>query len=179
MFTSEKAVLLVIDIQGKLAHLMYKKNELIRNISTLVQAAPLLEVPIIVTEQAPDKIGPTIPEIAKLLEEDLRSPKNSFSCCGDNPFTQRLEALNRRQVIVTGIETHVCVYQTVYDLLKRDYQVQVVADAVSSRSDLNKHLGLERIKSLSASITSTEMIICELLKTCEHSQFKKVVQLIK
>ena len=92
---------------------------------------------------------------------------------------QELETLMRKQIIVTGIEAQLCVYQTVSDLLNKSYEIQVVADAVSSRTEVNKDIGLDRIKSLGGGITSTEMIICELLKDCEHPQFREVIGLIK
>ena len=179
MFSPEKAILLVIDIQGKLARLMHKGRELFQNVATLIQSASILEMPVIITEQVPEKLGKTIPEITKFMKFYQPITKSSFSCCGEDAFVKELESLDRKQVIVTGIETHVCVYQTVSDLMEKNYQVQVVGDAVSSRTQDNKHFGLERIRSMGGSITSTEMIICELLKTCEHPQFREVVKLIK
>ena len=179
MFSPENSLLLVIDIQGKLARLMHKKSELFRNVSTLIQATALLEIPTIITEQVPDKMGPTIPEITEFIKYYHPIPKSCFSCCGDDHFNQELEALNRKQIIVTGIEAHVCVYQTVSDLLNKNFQVQVVGDAISSRTEANKLFALDRIKSIGGSVTCTEMIICELLKTCEHPQFREVVKLIK
>lgn len=179
MFSPENAILLVIDIQGKLARLMHRRDQLFRNVSTLIQAASILEMPVVVTEQVPEKIGKTIPEITKLLKDCRPIIKQSFSCCGEDRFVQEIETLNRKQVIVAGIETHVCIYQTVCDLLNRNFEIQVVGDAVSSRTEANKCFGLDRIKSLGGGITSTEMIICELLRTCEHPQFRKVVGLIK
>ena len=160
MFSSFDAILLVIDIQGKLARLMHKRNALFRNVATLIQSASILEMPIIITEQVPEKLGKTIPEITKFMKFYQPIAKSSFSCCGEDAFVQELESLDRKQVIVTGIETHVCIYQTVSDLMEKNYRVQVVGDAVSSRTQDNKHFGLERIRSMGAHITSTEMIIC-------------------
>ncbi len=179
MFSSENAVLLVIDVQGKLAHLMRQEDELIRHVGGIIQAARFLDIPIIVTEQAPDKIGATLPEITALVNGSQIISKKSFSCCGQDEFTRELEALNRNQVIIVGIEAHVCVYQTVRDLIGRDYEVQVVGDAVSSRKQVDKDVALERIKSLGGQVTSAEMIICELLRTSEHEKFREVISLIK
>jgi len=164
---------------GKLARLMYKRDQLFRNVATLIQAASILEMPTIITEQVPEKIGATIPEITKFIKYYHPITKSCFSCCGEDQFNQELEALNRKQIIVTGIETHVCVYQTVCDLLNRQFKVQVVGDAVSSRTEANNQFGLNRINAIGGGITSTEMIICELLKTCEHPQFREIVGLIK
>jgi len=179
MFSSENAVLLVIDIQGKLARLMHRRDQLFRNVSILIQTASILEIPVVVTEQVPEKIGKTVPEIAKLLIDCRPITKQSFSCCGEDRFVQELESLNRKQVILAGIEAHVCVYQTVCDLLSRNFEIQVVGDAVSSRTEANKYFGLDRVKLLGGGVTSTEMIICELLKTCEHPQFREIINLIK
>ena len=179
MFSPENAILLVIDIQGKLARLMHQRDQLFRNVSILIQTASILKIPVIVTEQVPEKIGKTVSEITKFLGNNQPIPKTSFSCCGEDRFVGELKALNRKQVIVAGIETHVCIYQTVCDLLNRKFEIQVVGDAVSSRTEANKHFGLNRINALGGGITSTEMIICELLKTCEHSRFREVVCLIK
>ncbi len=179
MFSPENSILLVIDIQGKLARLMHKREQLFRNVATLIQSASIFEIPTIITEQVPEKIGVTIPEITKLIKYYQPIAKSSFSCCGEDRFNQELETLSRKQIIVTGIEAHVCVYQTVSDLLNKSYEIQVVADAVSSRTEANKDFGLDRIKSLGGGITSTEMIICELLKSCEHPQFKEIIKFIK
>jgi len=179
MFSPEKAILLVIDIQGKLARLMHRRDQLFRNVSMLIQTASILEMPVVVTEQVPEKIGKTIPEIAKLLKDYQPIIKQCFSCCREDRFVKELETLNRKQIVVSGIEAHVCIYQTVCDLLSENFEIQVVGDAVSSRTETNKYFGLDRIKQLGGGVTSTEMIICELLKTCEHPRFKEIVNLIK
>ena len=179
MFLPENAVLLIIDVQGRLAHRMYKKDELIQHIAGLIQVAYFLNIPILITEQAPDKIGKTIPEIAGLLSGHQPIAKSSFSCCGQGRFMESLAALNRKQVIVTGIEAHVCVYQTVCDLMGHQYEVEVVGDAVSSRTEANRDFALERIRTFGGDVTSTEMIVCELLRTSEHEKFREVINLIK
>ena len=158
---------------------MHKKDQLFRNVATLIQSASILEMPTIITEQVPEKIGATIPEITKFIKYYQPITKSCFSCCGEDQFIQELETLNRKQIIVTGIEAHVCVYQTVSDLLNKNFKVQVVSDAVSSRMEANKQFGLDRINALGGSITCTEMIICELLRTCEHDKFKEIIRLIK
>ena len=179
MFTVDHVTLLIIDVQGKLANLVYEKNKIHKNIVSLIEAAKILTLPIIFTEQAPEKIGKTIPEIAKHLKDFPLVVKKSFSCCGSMEFLQKLNSLNRQQIIVGGIETHVCVYQTVMDLLDRRFKVQVVANAVSSRQKEDKDIALERMKIAGALLTSTEMIICELLRTSEHKNFREIIKLIK
>lgn len=179
MFLPENAVLLIIDVQGKLARLMYNTDEYVRHIVGLIRVADLLDMPVIATEQAPEKIGVTIPEISDLLRGRKPIAKTSFSCCREEYFMRELRALNRKQIVVTGIETHVCVYQTVADLVGRDYEAQVVGDAVSSRTEANKDFALDRIRAFGGDVTSTEMAVCELLRTAEHEKFREVINLIK
>ncbi len=179
MFKIENSILVVIDVQGKLASLMIEKGELYNNIINLVKSARILKIPIIFTEQVPEKIGKTIDHISHYFDEDEPISKTSFSCYLNDTFKARLEALKRKDIIVCGIETHVCVYQTAFDLLNAKYNVAVVEDAVSSRSIFNKKSAINRMKSIGAGLTNTEMIICELLRSSEHKHFKKVLSLIR
>jgi nicotinamidase-related amidase len=180
MLTIENTVLLVIDVQGKLAQLMHQKETLFANLRRVIKGAQVLELPILWTEQVPDKLGETTPEIGELLVETAKPiSKVSFSCCGNASFMAGLKQLERRQVLLTGIETHICVYQTALDLLNMDYEVQVVADAVSSRTAENKQIGLERMEEASARLTSTEMALFELLRIADGPQFKTIARLVK
>jgi nicotinamidase-related amidase len=124
-------------------------------------------------------LGPTVPEVAELLPDVQAIPKYSFSCYKNNEIRQALEAVGRKYVLVAGIETHVCVYQTVRDLRKAQYEVQLVADAVSSRLIENKQIGLEKCKSTGAEITSVETALFELLEVAEGDRFKKILDVIK
>lgn len=178
MFQIAQSVLIVIDVQGKLAKLVHDKLATYRRLEALIRTAKILNIPILYTEQVPEKIGKTIPVIARLLKPAEPVIKSSFSCCDSKEFVQQLNAINRRQIIVTGIETHVCVYQTVVDLLGK-FQVQVVADAVSSRTAGNRDTALKRMEKLGADITTAEMIICELLQTSKHEKFWEIIKLIK
>ncbi len=179
MFTPEKSILLVIDIQGKLAYAMHDKNHLLKHTQALIKMAHFLGIPIVYTEQVPDKIGKTVPEIANELSGLKPFIKKTFSCCQEESFAKALKAFFRKEIIVCGIEAHVCVFQTVYDLLKMSFKVQVVADAVSSRSEFNKMIALNRMEQEGAVLTSVEMLATELLRTSEHKNFKEVLQLIK
>lgn len=179
MFTIDKSVLVVIDIQGKLAQLAHDKERTYKHVQALIKAAQALDIPILWTEQVPEKIGPTIDEVASLLHYLKPIRKLTFSCYLEKAFVDTLKKIGRKQVIICGIETHVCVYQTVADLVAQKYEVQVVVDAVSSRAKENKDWALERIRSTGATLTATEMIICELLRTSEHPRFKEVLSLIK
>ncbi len=178
MLKPENTVLVVIDFQGKLAQLMHDRDPLFQVAATMIQGIKVLDIPFLVTEQNPDRIGPTIPEIAPLLKEPPIS-KLSFSCCGEKAFMDRLKALNRGQILIIGIETHICVYQTAADLIDQGYEVQVAADAVSSRTQENRSIGLEKIQHIGASLTSVETALFELLGTAANEQFKDILKLIK
>ncbi len=179
MLTKENTVLVVVDIQGKLATLMHEKERLYANVNRMIEGAKALEIPIIWTEQLPDKLGITDPEIALHLGGMKPLVKKTFSCCGDPAFLEKLRSFSRRQILLTGIETHVCVYQTAADLLKAGYEVQLVRDAVSSRIPDNYFLGVERIKELGAKLTSVEMSLFEMLKVAEGDQFRQVIKIVR
>ncbi|MCK4752991.1 MAG: hydrolase [Planctomycetes bacterium] len=179
MLDSKNCCLIVIDVQGKLAELMHQKDSLFKNIQILINAANLLSIPILWTQQCPDVLGPTTPRIAHLLIGNRPINKATFSCCGSEQFNSKLKTLNRNQLILCGIETHICVYQTAIELLETKYDVTVVADAVSSRTQENKNIALNKMQNSDINITGTEMILFELLKTAEHPQFKQIAKLIK
>lgn len=183
MFSKENTVLLLIDVQGKLAQLMYNKEELFESLNTLIKGLAILDVPIIWVEQIPEKLGSTTPEVAQLLQEimpDLKPiPKKSFSCCGNEKFMEKFKSIKRKQVLVVGIETHICVYQTSLELLNFGYELQVVTDCVSSRKKENKEVGIRRIVQAGGAETTTEMIIFELMKAAEGEAFKKMVKVVK
>jgi len=179
MLDIQKCCLVVVDVQGKLAGLMYGREGLFANIQILIKAAKILNIPIIWSQQQPKAIGVTVPRIANLLAGNEPIDKASFSCCGEEKFNDRLSALGRRQVLLCGIEAHVCIYQTAVDLRNKGYHVSVVVDAVSSRTLQNKQTAIDRMKTIGANISSTEMALFELLKTAEHPQFKQIAKLIK
>ena len=171
--------MLVIDVQEKLTPLVHEKDILLKNIRIMIQAAQVLDIPILWSEHVPDKIGATVEPIRRLMPVQKPIVKKTFGCCGEKNSTKALAALYRKQIIVTGIEAHVCVYQTVAQLLESSYKVQVVADAVSSRAASNKDIGLERIRSCGGEITSTETMLFELLRTAEHGQFRNILDLVR
>lgn len=175
----EKAALLVIDIQGKLAEMMYEKEMFFENAKKMIRGARLFDLPIIWVEQYPEGLGRTTPEIAELLVAEEPITKLTFSSCGSETFQEKLTSLNRNQLIVIGIEAHVCVYQTVMDLLAQQYQVELVTDAVSSRTYENKEIGLERMKSEGANLTSTELALFDLMKTSEGPSFREMLKIVK
>lgn len=179
MLEIDQCCLVVVDIQGKLAQLMVNKETLFQNARILIQAARILDIPILWCQQAPQSLGPTVPEIAELLAGVEPIDKTSFSCAGHEPFNVKLESLARKQVVLCGIETHVCIYQTAMDLLAQDYEVTVVADAVSSRTPENRQVALARLAAKGVAVACTEMVLFELLKTAQHPQFKPIARLVK
>ena len=179
MVEIENCCLVVVDVQGKLAQLMWEKEKLFRNIGILVKAAKILGIPILWCQQVPDSLGPTVSEIAELLEGVEPVNKSAFSCCGDEQFNRRLEELGRQQVILCGIETHVCIYQTAADLLSKGFAVEVISDAVSSRTAENRQVGLERMAVDGANLSSVEMALFELLKDAKHPKFRQIAKLVK
>ena len=179
MLEIEKTCLVVVDVQGKLAQLMWDKDRLFNNIEILVKSANILGIPILWCQQYPKALGETIEQVAAHLKDISPCDKKSFSCCGNEEFAEKLHAVGRRQFLLCGIETHICVYQTTMDLLDRDYDVEVVGDAVSSRTKENKDAGLSRIKWEGAAITTTEMALFELLGTADHEKFREIAKLVK
>jgi nicotinamidase-related amidase len=179
MLESSNALLAIVDVQEKLLKAMWHQEQLTESTVKLVSGCRVLKMPIIYTEQNPKGLGITIPEIKDLLESNEPVTKVSFSCLGEPVFVQKLNELNRNQVIICGIESHVCVYQTVLDLISSGSDVHVVVDAVSSRTPENRMIGLEKCKDAGAHLTSVETVLFELLKKAEGDQFKQMLKIVK
>ncbi|MBN1545088.1 MAG: hydrolase [Syntrophaceae bacterium] len=179
MLQQESTLLVVIDIQGNLARAAADRELLFESARKLIQGAKVFALPIVVTEQIPEKLGSTIPEIAEWIEDIERIPKETFSCCSNATFMTALKSANRKQILLSGIESHICVYQTAIDLLDHGYEVHVVADAVSSRTAKNREIGISKMISAGAYLTSTETVLFELLKTAGSDQFKNIFKIVK
>lgn len=179
MLMLENTTLLIVDVQGKLAHLMYEKEKLFENIQKIIKGIQVLKVPILWAEQNPKGLGPTVPEIASLLPDIRPVEKMSFSCCRDVLFMTELKDLNRKQVLIAGIETHICVYQTAVDLIDEGFEAQVLVDAVSSRTIENKENGLQKMRDAGVGLTNIETALFELLKVAEGPEFKEILKIIK
>lgn len=179
MLNADQSVLLLIDIQGNLAQLMHDKQILFKNLQILIESARMMELPIVWMEQIPEKLGPTVPAVAGLLRDRRPLAKTTFSCCADRAILAAIEACGRRQVLVTGIETHICVYQSTRDLLQRGFEVHVISDAVSSRVAENKTIGLDRMQREGALISSVEMALFEMLGEAAGDRFRQIVKLLK
>jgi hypothetical protein len=179
MLSVDQAVLMVIDVQGKLAQLMHDRDLLFRNLQILIQGAKILEIPILWLEQNPAGLGPTVPAVASLLPEERPIPKMSFGAGGCPAPMQSLRNSGRRQVVLAGIEAHVCIYLTAADLIREGYKVEVIADAVSSRSPKNKEIGLNKIAALGGGISCTETVLFELLQRAEGERFKRIGKVLR
>ncbi|MFH1335378.1 MAG: isochorismatase family protein [Candidatus Zixiibacteriota bacterium] len=175
----DDTLLVIVDIQTKLLNVMFEKERLLSSCSKLIQAARLLEIPMVMTEQYPEGMGPTDSAILELLPEVKAITKMSFSCCGVGDFDQKIKSLGKKQVMVIGIESHICVLQTVHDLLYQDYFVYVPYDTVSSRKEGDYKNALERMRHVGAVIGSVESAIFEMMKTAEISVFKQISWIIK
>jgi len=180
MLEIENAALAVIDIQGKLAEKVHDNEKVLMHIKYFIKAAKSFSLPILWSEQAPDKIGETVASVKDLLAPQVKAiHKRSFSCYGCPEYVDHLRSLKKRQILVTGIETHVCVYQTVRDLHAHGYEVYLIADAVSSRHEFDHRMAIARMRDEGIIITTTEMVMCELLKSADHPKFKEVIVHLK
>lgn len=179
MLTVDNSALIVIDVQGKLAQLMDDKENVFVNIGRMIKGAQVLGIPILWTEQYPEGLGMTIPQLASLMTKNTPLVKDTFSCWGDDKFVNALKASGRKGVFLTGIETHVCVYQTARDLLAKGFEVELVVDAVSSRTAANRELGIARMKDMGAGVIGTEMALFELLRVAKGDKFKEILRIVK
>ena len=179
MTKETKTAIILIDIQGKLAEIMYNSEQVFKNVEILIKGAKLLKIPILWTEQLPDKLGPTTKRLSQLLIDQEPMIKSEFSCVRNTEFRDFIAKEQYNHFLVCGIETHVCVYQTVKDLLYLGHEVELIADAVSSRTEQNKKIGIDKMKSLGAKLTSVEMLLFEKQEIAIGDTFKKLINLVK
>jgi nicotinamidase-related amidase len=176
LMTADQSSLLIVDVQEKLCPVMEDPRSVIHNCGRLMKGAARLGVPVLVSEQYPKGIGPTMVDLRELTDKENFLEKTTFSCAAAPNIMERLEALGRRKVVVAGIETHVCVCQTTLGLLENGYEVFVVADACSSRSPQDRKTGLERMQASGARIVPTESVLFEWLGDAKHEAFREIMQ---
>jgi nicotinamidase-related amidase len=178
---AERCSLLVIDIQEKLLPPIFQKDQLLRNAKLLIRAAEVMKIPTVISTQYSRGLGQTVPEIASLLAENQTIDKDKFSCFGSEMFCAALKRVpgNRNTLLLCGMESHICVMQTALAALREGYLVHVASDAVSSRTEWNWKIGLERMRAAGAVISSTEMMIYELMKSSASSAFKQMLPHLK
>jgi nicotinamidase-related amidase len=177
--TVENSVLVLIDFQERLFPVMHDKEKLLTNTVKLTRGAAALEIPVIVTEQYPKGLGPTLPEIKNIVPNFKAVEKTCFSCCDEPAFMEALGSLKRQQVIVAGIEAHICMYQTCAALAGAGYQVEAAADCVSSREIENKNTALTKLGLMGILPTTAEMALFELLKAAKGDKFKAISAIVK
>ncbi len=175
-----QALLLIIDIQEKFRSVIWQSQEMIESAQRMVQGCSLLNIPILISEQYPQGLGPTMPELtAHLPETALFIEKTAFGCYGEPRIQEAIERFNRPQILVCGLEAHICVNQTVVRLLEEDYQVYLIEEAIGARTETNYRLGLKKLYQLGAISSGVEMALFELLGGSGHPQFKAIQRLIK
>lgn len=178
---AEQCALILVDIQEKLLPPIFQKEMVVKNSKLLIRLAGILKIPVLMTTQYAKGLGSTVPEIASLLPETQAIDKQMFSCFGSDVFCSVLKRMpgNRNTVLLCGMESHICVMQTALSALREGYLVHVASDAVSSRTEWNWKIGLERMRAAGAVISSTEMMIYELLRASNAAGFKELLPYLK
>lgn len=178
LLTSGSSRLLLVDLQEKLLPAMHGGDEVVANCEKLIAGAQVLNVPLSATEQYPKGLGPTIPQIAEHIPQ--RPDKLRFSCAESLDWAlEDRAAMDRRQVVVAGIETHVCVLQTAFDLLSNQFDVFVVADAVTSRKPKDYEFALQRMRDSGVQLVTTEMVLFEWCEVAGSDEFKQISNLVR
>lgn len=179
MLAQENTGLIIIDVQGKLARIVNESEKLVSNLEKLIRGCQILSIPIIYAEQNPKGLGTTIPEIEKLLSHQKPVEKYTFNALENETFKKAILESNRKQWLICGIEAHICVYQTILGLLSHNFEIEVVADCVSSRSKDSVELALTKLQTKGVGLTNVEMCLYELVKDSRREIFKEILTLIK
>ncbi len=179
LLNKEHTGLVIVDVQTKLMAVMGQGKRVADNIKKLLHLAGLFEIPVILTEQYPRMMGPTVPEIKEVLPAYEPMDKMDFNCCEVESFNNRLRSKGLVNIILTGIETHICIFQTCAGLLEKGYIVHVPRDAVDSRTEENWSTGIDLMEKTGAVITSTEAVIFQILKKAGTKEFKEMLKLVK
>jgi len=175
----ESTALLIIDIQEKILPVIHNNESVVQNTIKLIKGFKVMNLPVYYTEQYPNGLGPTTGILKNELESAAYFSKMSFSCSGSEDLFKNFMDKNLTQIVITGIEAHVCVQQTVLDLLENNFQVNVAADAVSSRKETDYKFALERMRIHGAEITTSEAVLFELLNVCGTEVFKQISKIVK
>lgn len=178
---ANQCTLIVVDIQEKLLPPIFNKDELVNNSQLLVRAANILEMPVIVTTQYTKGLGAVVPDVASLVSDVRPIDKLEFGCFGSNQFRSVLKSLpgNRNTILLCGMEAHICVMQTALGALNEGYLVHVASDAIGARVRWNWEIGLDRMRAAGAVISTTEMMIYELMRSSGTPQFKQLLPYLK
>ena len=179
VLTPENSMLLVIDVQEKLVNAL-DKNVIVKRVSNLVKSARLLSIPVVVTEQYPKGLGQTVPEVSSEFPENTPVfEKTSFNALEEEGVLDKIKSYNKKQIVICGIETHICVHQTAAALLREGFEVYVVKDACASRNKYEFKQGIELMQANGAKISCVEIVLFEWLKAAKNPCFKEIQALIK
>jgi len=179
MLTPYNCALMIVDVQGKLSTLMVQPEHLIQQLEILIRGAQLLKLPLLWLEQCPDKLGPTRQELQALMPDLAPLVKDTFSGLGTEAVESQLQAVGRPVILLAGIESHVCVYQSARDLLAKGYQVELISDAISARTEANLQVGLKRMMQLGARLNSVECALFEIQRQARGDTFRALSQLVR
>lgn len=182
LLDTENSALVIVDIQTKLIKVMPEgaAEDMLENSSHLIEAANLLNIPTLLTEQYPKGLGPTVDNLKlKLNSDTINFEKTVFSCCSTDNFNNVLQETSRKQIVIVGQEAHVCIMQTTLDLIQQGYQVHVIEDAVCSRKAEHKFYALQRMQQQGATISNFESVLFEWLKNSRHEHFSSISQLLR
>ena len=179
MLEKEDTGLVIVDVQDKLMPVIERREEITKNIIMLVHLARLFNLPILLTEQHSKWLGSTLQEIREVLPEYSPVEKIDFNCCAVDLFNRNLERMGLKNIILAGVESHICIMQTCIGLLAKGYQIHIPQDAVGSRKEENRQVGLELMRGVGAVITSTETVIYQILKRGNTKEFREMLKLVK
>ncbi len=179
ILTRENTVQVIVDVQEKLLPYVTEKERVVENLRMLIKFADIMDIPIVLTEHYPKGLGVTVPEIKEILKIYEPIDKVIFSCFGAPRFRARLRELGAKRLMIAGIESHICIEQTALDALNLGYDVHIIADAISSRTPENLKIGIEKMRQFGAVISSTEMVMYEIMERADTKEFKDVLKLVK
>lgn len=174
-----RSLLLVVDVHERLAPAVQGAEQIIANCAVLMRAAARLSVPLLVSEHCPERLGPTVSQLRALAAGSDIVPKVHFSCADEPALIQRIATLSRPQIVVAGMEAHVCVLQTALGLAERGYRVCVVADATGARRPESHRIAIERLAMAQIAVVTAEMVLFEWLERADRSEFRELLALIK
>lgn len=174
LLNAEQSCFVLVDVQEKLIPTIYQHQNLIANCEWLLNLCNQLKVPVFISEQYPQGLGSTVPTLKNLVNENYYSAKTTFSCAADEACLEKINSLNKSQVVMAGIEAHVCVLQSAIDLSARGKQVFVVSDAIASRNLFDKEMALQRMRAAGIQIVTKEMVLFEWLRHSRHPKFKEL-----
>lgn len=180
ILNENESLLLIIDVQEKLLNAVFNKETLEKKAEIMAKTAKILNIPVIITEQYPKGLGTTIPSIKNVFGESFQAyEKSAFSALDEENIFDAIKASDKHQIVVFGIETHICINQTVNTLIELGYDVSIISDACGSRSKFEHDAGVDRMREDGAHILTTEIALFEFLKTSKHPKFKEIQELIK